>query len=80
MSLKDSKVFNAVTSALEASSIPVLVAAVLYYDEGILWGFFEPFGLIGILAFGALCWLAYLFVVTLLLKIYSDIYDAIKSE
>lgn len=80
MSCKDSKIFNAVTSVLEASSIPVLIACVLYYDEGFLWGFFDPFGLIGVLAFGALCGLAYLLVVFTLIKLYSDIYDAFKSE
>jgi hypothetical protein len=80
MSLKDSKVFSVITSGLEASSILVFVAAVLNYDEGILWGFFEPFGLIGILAFGVLCGLIYIFAIGLLVKIFSVIYDAFKSE
>lgn len=80
MSLKESKVFNIITNILLLPSFLVFGVAVLYYDEGTLWGFFEPFGLIGIFAFGTLCGLAYLLVVLTVIKLYSDIYDAFKSE
>jgi len=80
MSLKDSKVFTVITNILVLPTILVFGAAVLNYDESTLLGFFEPFGLIGIFAFGVLCGLVYLFAVALLLRIYSDVYDALKSK
>ena len=80
MSLKDSKVFNVITNILMAPTFLVFGAGILNYEESTLWGFFEPFGLIGIFAYGVLCGLAYLVAVVLLIKIYSDIYDALKSK
>jgi hypothetical protein len=80
LTLKKSKVFNIISNILMAPTFLVFGAAVLFYEEDTFWGFFEPIGLIGILAFGVLCGVVYLFAVALLIKIYSGIYDALKSK
>lgn len=80
MSVENSKAFKVLLNVMTLPGYLVFGAVLIFLPEGAFWGILDPFGLIGHLAFAAICGLGYALIVTLLFEMYSRIYNSLKSE